>query len=764
MIEAETGQVKGKGLMTVDLAEPETVVEDTPGGEEGAEARRKRVPIDGVPGHLGKFRVNADVHTPKGFGRIEEINEEGAHVRLFEQGMRHSDRRVELFPLAALATPTEANPQLNSSGVYQVGIEKLQPDFSTETKTTARIYLVEDKEDGLWRTSFDLDSNWHGTGSFPSYRSTPHAGRAGALRSSVDQVRTHLEAIIKREEKAVAKRIKRAIAELNAWAERQGDGAGAGETAKSRPAKRARRKPRAKGAAETQPTPQTDSAYADETEPEKLLEMAFKEQCGRYEAIRTMELTLASGESPATGRALGKSKTEALERELEEQRQFYEGTYNEVSSAFDEATAMGLRERVERDPETFAAITLVSSMLKTSQQIKESERSTRLARRHRKEAEARHERIIFWYQAKEGGGAVHVVLLEDGYRHEVRVLDESDRRTFTKECATLGEADGIAGQHAAPFVLPGARMAREAGSSNSSNKRSKRCAASKNRKSGESEKSLTKGMLSPEKLEAPPEKTGASASTALDAATELKFQPQSRFLQSFRMVGECASPNHTHSPGGSLTVRYDWLGQFEGTQIIVRITARPLPATGCYLDAQLVAGSDGFSSEQLISLARMIARSDEHSRPCRVRRADERYRRGRTKGAAQGLVTGTTNIHRFDLLRSRAEGGEEKIISAIERARKAHGARTREALREQLDALVIRRYYAGRTLRAEALTAEIARLDRSIDLYLRVLSLLKVRKGNRAANAGRQRENVRGRRPRVAQKLSQEVAQLKLFA
>lgn len=81
-----------------------------------------------------------------------------------------------------------------------------------------------------------------------------------------------------------------------------------------------------------------------------------------------------------------------------------------------------------------------------------------------------------------------------------------------------------------------------------------------------------------------------------------------------------------------------FIGTIGAEQLVVRARMRPLSPAGLYVDAQIVAGGGRLSGRQLLGLASLVARSTAGLYPCRVRTEEERYRAGRVRSEAQGLV------------------------------------------------------------------------------------------------------------------------------
>lgn len=231
--------------------------------------------------------------------------------------------------------------------------------------------------------------------------------------------------------------------------------------------------------------------------------------------------------------------------------------------------------------------------------------------------------------------------------------------------------------------------------------------------------------------------------SAASPAPPLDFTPSAAFGRAFRRTLACDPQEPAPADRG------DWLGRFAGRQCVLRITSRPLAvANGHYLDARVVAGGGGFSGAELSQMARVISEADAARRPCRVRLAKERYRSGRVRGAAQGLVSAHAPVCALTAedLATRAGRKREAARLAGE-----HGDGAAQALEGRLDLLVAERYYAVAAGRGVALDEELSRLDARIDACLALLALLgKSAPRDGAAGPGdRLGRYVRGRRQRA---------------
>lgn len=251
-----------------------------------------------------------------------------------------------------------------------------------------------------------------------------------------------------------------------------------------------------------------------------------------------------------------------------------------------------------------------------------------------------------------------------------------------------------------------------------------------------------------------PEHRAHTQATQTVTCTPLDFASESEFGCVFRHVASDLDERQE-------AVRGDWLGTFAGRQTILRITIRPLGAGAAdYLDARIVAGGADFSGAQLTTLAQMIAAADTCARPCRVRLAHERYRAGRVRGAAQGLVGTAAPAGALDLDGLAMRAGRTAVAEQLLRA---HGAAANDVLAGLLDLLVAERYYAGAGARGAALDEELARLDARINSCLLLRARLGKKLAVNASNTDPPRY-VRGRRPRPARRAAADERQLLLFA
>lgn len=619
-----------------------------------------------------KIVLGADVMTPDGWGRVVELDGEGAHVCLYDMSRRrHPAEEERVYAPELLRTPQEAHPQLSAHLVYEVDVEHLRVPFTPSHGVRATLEVICDRLDGRWRVGHEVAVGLAGRGgSLPCIFDESYETRAEAVTERAAEVRAYLEshraaAAHENPRGKQARKLRLALEEFDAWLRVEVPAAG-GDAPAPQPAA----------------SPRTDPAR--------------RARLRRLKAEK--HLKTAPGVAELLSVVGGCDSVAALDAYS---RYFLlEGDTRPSFLTADEW------ETVRR--QTAARREHLSSLAEGRKAGKGKGRAARAGAPALPQADSayaaddRPEALLAAVEGEQRGRLTVIGVIEEALRAGVN--PKNSRRLTGRQRDRLGEElaalrRDYEGQYA---EVASAFSAEE---------------------TEELRRRVEGGGACAE--EQPPPPPAPPAGPHFGAGTP--------FGQAFKA---CAADADAH---GYLY----WLGRVGDEQVIVRTRLRytaGLPPR-LYVDAQIVAGGERLGGAQLLGLARMVARSDERRRPCRVRLAGERYRGGRVHTTAQGLVSAAAERAAGTL----AEGGWRELVeSAV--ARYGSKLRAAAALRKQYAQLLLLNYYADQAGDADA-SERAARLD----VYARALGALSKTGGGRgvrrtAISVSVGRRHVRSRR------------------
>jgi hypothetical protein len=148
---------------------------------------------EGFPIPLQPGRI---VVSPDGPGEITVVKSNSVSVRLFNLEGRRGRRKVVTFTPDQLRSLSQSHPQLSNAGAYIKGVESIAIPYSKDMDTQASIEIVQDTQDGKWRSGITFQ--------FPN----THGGVHGPSKFYSKMFDTRIDAV-----KAAARRLKKLMKE-----------------------------------------------------------------------------------------------------------------------------------------------------------------------------------------------------------------------------------------------------------------------------------------------------------------------------------------------------------------------------------------------------------------------------------------------------------------------------------------------------------------------------------------------------------------------